>query len=337
MKDPYTCLGVERSASPDAIKKAYRKLAMKFHPDRNLKNPKAEEQFKDIQGAYAILSDPEKKLRFDQLGAAGFEQGHGRTSSGPSGFGEADFSDLFSQMFGQRTGSRSSQKPNAAWHRAAVQITLEEAFQGCERTLSFDDEEPCNSCKGTGSKSTKRPPCKSCGGTGQAAMQGGFFTFSQACPSCDGTGIDPSDRCPHCKGHGTTHVKKTQTLRIPKGALNGSVLKIKTGSQEILLEIHIAPHPTFEHDGADLHSTLNIPFVTAALGGVVSAPTLEGTAQVTIPPGSQQGQKLRLKGLGLPKSHGRGDLFFILHPQVPQNLTDRQKEILRQFEAEHSK
>lgn len=327
MKNPYTVLGLDKDAGPEQIKKAYRKLAMKHHPDRNADNAASEEAFKEIQAAYDLLSDPAKKMLWDRGGPQAFENGPGAGSS----FAHGDLEGIFSQIFGQAFGRRAGGGQAGALRAKAV-ISLEEALAGCQRSLNVPAAEACKACQGTASRSGKGAACRSCHGQGHKA-NGGFFGFSSPCPECQGSGIDPSDACPACSGTGKIHDDKHQTLRIPPGALNGSLLQADFAGTSVLVEIELAPHPHFVAEGADLHGKIPVSFPTACLGGSAVAKTLEGTAEVKIKAGTRHGDKLRLKGQGLPQpGRARGDLYLAVEIQPPKKITPEQKKLLAELQ-----
>ena len=361
-KDFYETLGVSRNASESDIKKAYRKLTMQYHPDRNLDNPEeAAEKFKEIQKAYDILSDPQKKAAYDQFGHAAFEQGMGGGAGGFggggfggfegfSGFGGAqgfDFGDIFSQMFGGAGGSR---QPNYQGEDISyrVEITLEEAATGVKRQITIPIYEECDICHGSGAKAgTKATTCSTCHGSGTVHVRQAIFQIQQTCPTCGGTGKEIKEPCLKCHGAGRVKASKTVEVNIPAGIDDGQRIRL-TGEGEpgthgapngdLYIHVSVAPHKIFQRDPeipTDLHCELPISFATAALGGEVEVPTLDGKVKLNIPAGTQNGKKMRVKGKGIKsvRSSLVGDLYCHVVVETPINLTDRQKELLEEFET----
>ncbi len=347
-KDYYEVLGVNRDASEEDIKKAYRKLAMKFHPDRNPDNPKAEEHFKEAKEAYETLSDGQKRAAYDQYGHAAFEAGGMGGGGGFGGFGAGgagfDFGDIFGDIFGGGRGGRS-QAHRGADLRYNMEITLEEAARGAEKQIRIPVMEECETCNGSGAKPGTSPTtCQTCGGHGQVRMQQGFFSIQQTCPRCHGSGKQISSPCKDCQGTGRVKKHKTLEIKIPAGIDTGMRLRHsghgEAGTQgaphgDLYVEIHIKPHSVFERDGDDLHCEMPISFATAALGGEIEIPTLDGSARIKIPAETQSGKIFRLRGKGIKgmRTHAYGDLHCHVVVETPANLTERQKELLREFEA----
>lgn len=344
-KDYYNVLGVNKDSGDDAIKKAYRRLAMKYHPDRNPDNPKAEEQFKEAKEAYEVLSDPKKRATYDQYGSAAFEaggMGGGNPFGGAQGF---DFGDIFGQMFGQRAGPSRNAAHRGADLRYNVQITLEQAAKGDTISISIPTDVACEPCNGTGSKKGTAPKtCHVCGGIGQVRMQQGPFSIQQVCPQCDGSGHLIETPCPICRGVGHTVQQKTLEIKVPEGIDHEDRIRVTGegelglnggGKGDLYIVVHIQPHDVFTRSQDDLRCEMPISFVTAALGGVIQVPTLSGIASVTIPPESQNGKTLRLKGKGIKGIHSSkpGDLLCQIIIETPINLTEEQKKLLRQFES----
>ncbi|PZP58264.1 MAG: molecular chaperone DnaJ [Azospira oryzae] len=345
-RDYYEVLGVNRDASDDEIKKAYRRLAMKYHPDRNPDNPKAEEHFKEVKEAFEVLSDPGKRAAYDQFGHAGVDPTVGAgTSAGFGGFGSfADaFGDIFGDIFG--TGGRS----RASMYRGAdlrynLEITLEQAARGTETKIRVPTLATCEACHGSGARPGSSPvTCPTCRGHGQVRMQQGFFSIQQTCPTCHGTGKHIPNPCGDCGGSGRVKKHKTLSVKIPPGVDDGDRIRLSGEGEaglsggppgDLYVVIHIAPHPVFTREGNDLHCEMPISFATAALGGEIEIPTLEGAAKIRIPPETQSGKVFRLRGKGIKalRSNAVGDLLVRVVVETPVNLTPRQKELLEEFE-----
>lgn len=347
-RDYYEVLGINRDANADAIKKAYRKLAMKHHPDRNPDDKSAEGKFKELSEAYEVLSDPDKKAAYDRYGHAGVDSSMGgRSGPGTQGFdGFADaFTDIFGDIFGGggRGGGRSNVYRGADL-RYNLEITLEEAARGAEKTIRIPTAEECGTCHGTGAKPGTEPQtCGTCGGAGQVRIQQGFFSIQQTCPKCHGTGRVIPSPCGTCGGAGRVKGHKTLQVKIPAGIDEGMRLRhaghgepgVNGGpSGDLYVEIHIRQHAMFQRDGDDLHCEMPISFATAALGGEIEIPTLEGMARLRIPAETQSGKVFRLRGKGIRnvRSHSQGDLMCHVLIETPVKLTERQKELLREFD-----
>ena len=345
-RDFYEILGVNRDASDDDIKKAYRKLAMKFHPDRNLDNPKAEEHFKEAKEAYEILSDSQKRTAYDQYGHAGVDPQSGvGGGAGMGGFTDA-FSDIFGDIFGgggRGGGSRSSVYRGADL-RYNLDITLEEAARGTETRIRIPTMAECEICHGSGAKKGSEPKtCPTCAGHGQVRMQQGFFSIQQTCPKCHGTGRYIPDPCAPCSGSGRVKQHKTLSVKIPSGIDEGDRIRL-TGEGELgvnggppgdlYVQIHLKPHAVFQRDHDDLHCEMPVSFASAALGGEIEIPTLDGVARLKVPSETQTGKIFRLRGKGIKgvRSIGHGDLLCHVVIETPVNLTDRQRELLKEFE-----
>jgi molecular chaperone DnaJ len=351
-KDYYEVLGVNRDASDEDIKKSYRKLAMKFHPDRNPDNPKAEEQFKEAKEAYETLSDGQKRAAYDQYGHSAFEAGGmgggNPFGAGGAGAGNFDFGDIFGDIFGGGRGGRS-QAQRGSDLRYNMEITLEEAARGAEKQIRIPVMEECGTCSGSGAKpGTSATACQTCAGHGQVRMQQGFFSVQQTCPRCHGSGKHIPSPCKECHGSGRIKKQKTLEIKIPAGIDNGMRLRHsghgEAGSHgaphgDLYVEIHIKQHSVFQRDGDDLHCEMPISFSTAALGGEIEIPTLDGKASIKIPSETQSGKIFRLRGKGIKgmRTHTHGDLHCHVIVETPSNLTDRQKELLREFEEISSK
>ncbi|XXQ69497.1 molecular chaperone DnaJ [Neisseriaceae bacterium B1] len=357
-QDYYETLGVARSASEDDIKKAYRKLAMKYHPDRNPDNKEAENKFKEVQKAYDVLSDPEKKAAYDQYGHAAFEQGgfggaggFGGGGFGGGGFGGAqgfDFGDIFSQMFGGAAGGGRQPNYQGADLQYNVEISLEEAARGVKKQITVPTYEECDVCHGSGAKpGTKATTCRTCGGSGTVHVRQAIFQIQQTCPTCHGSGKEIKDPCVKCHGEGRVKTSKTVEVNIPAGIDDGQRIRL-TGEGEpgthgapagdLYIHVSVREHKIFQRDPetpTDLHCELPISFATAALGGEVEVPTLDGKVKLNIPAGTQNGKRLRVKGKGVKsvRSSLVGDLYCHVVVETPVNLTDRQKELLEEFES----
>lgn len=344
-RDYYEVLGVNRDAAADEIKKAYRKLAMKHHPDRNPDSKEAETKFKELSEAYEVLSDQQKKAAYDRYGHAGVDQSMGGGGPGGQGFdGFADaFSDIFGDIFGGNRGGRSNVYRGADL-RYNLEISLEEAARGSEKTIRIPTIEECGTCHGSGAKPGTQPQtCTTCGGAGQVRIQQGFFSIQQTCPKCHGTGRIIPDPCTSCSGAGRVKSHKTLEVKIPAGIDEGMRLRhaghgepgVNGGPPgDLYVEIRIRSHPVFKRDGDDLHCEMPISFTTAALGGEIEIPTLDGMARLKIPAETQSGRAFRLRGKGIRnvRSHAQGDLMCHVVVETPVKLTERQRELLREFE-----
>ncbi|MDD5177438.1 MAG: molecular chaperone DnaJ [Sterolibacterium sp.] len=345
-RDYYEILGINRDAAEDEIKKAYRKLAMKFHPDRNPDNPKAEEQFKEAKNAYEILSDAKKRAAYDQFGHAGVDQQAGMGGAGMGGFGDA-FSDIFGDIFGggRGGGGGRSNVYRGADLRYNLEITLEDAARGSETRIRIPTMEECESCKGTGAKKGTAPAtCPTCSGHGQVRMQQGFFSIQQTCPKCHGTGRFIAEPCTSCHGAGRVKQHKTLSVKIPSGIDEGDRIRLSGEGEhgvnggppgDLYVQIHLKPHPVFQRDHDDLHCEMPVSFAAAALGGEIEIPTLDGVARLKIPAETQTGKVFRLRGKGIKgvRSIGHGDLLCHVVVETPIHLTERQKELLLEFES----
>ena len=348
-RDFYETLGVAKNASDDDLKKAYRKLAMKYHPDRNPDSKEAEEKFKQGKEAYEILSDENKRAAYDRYGHAGVDpNAAGMGGAGGAGFGDA-FGDIFGEIFGgarQRgAGGGGPQVYRGADLKYSMEITLEQAAAGFDTEIRVPSWENCEICKGSGAKPGTSPKtCRTCGGSGAVRMQQGFFSVQQTCPTCHGSGKEITDPCVSCDGVGRTRRNKTLQVKIPAGIDDGMRIRssgngepgINGGpSGDLFVEIHIKQHKIFQRDNDDLHCELTIPFTTAALGGEIQVPTLSGKAEISIPEGTQSGKTFRLRGKGVKGVRGAypGDLYCHVVVETPVKLNDTQKTILRQFEA----
>jgi len=347
-RDYYEVLGINRDASADEIKKAYRKLAMKHHPDRNPDNPKAEEHFKEAKEAYEILSDAKKRSAYDQFGHAGVDPsagGAGFNGAGMGGFADA-FSDIFGDIFGGgggRGGGRSNVYRGADL-RYNLEISLEEAARGTETRIRIPTMAECEVCHGSGAKKGTEPKtCPTCGGHGQVRMQQGFFSIQQTCPKCHGTGRFIADPCTTCHGAGRVKQHKTLSVKIPSGIDEGDRIRLSGEGEpgvnggppgDLYVQIHLKPHGVFQRDHDDLHCEMPVSFTVAALGGEIEIPTLDGVARLKVPTETQSGKVFRLRGKGIKgvRSIGHGDLLCHVVVETPINLTERQRELLREFE-----
>jgi len=348
-RDYYEVLGLNRDASDEEVKKAYRKLAMKFHPDRNPDNPKAEEQFKEAKEAYEVLSDAEKRSAYDQFGHAGVDPqaGAGAGFGGMGGFADA-FSDIFGDIFGGARGGRSNVYRGADL-RYNLEVSLEEAARGSETRIRIPTMEECVPCKGTGAKPGTQPKvCPTCGGAGQVRMQQGFFSIQQTCPKCHGTGRIIPEPCTTCHGAGRVKQHKTLSVKIPSGIDDGDRIRLAGEGEhgvnggppgDLYVQIHLKQHPVFQRDHDDLHCEMPVSFTTAALGGEIEIPTLDGAAKIKVPPETQTGKVFRLRGKGIRgvRSHAAGDLLCHVVVETPVSLTERQRELLREFESINEK
>lgn len=348
-KDFYETLGIARSASDDDIKKAYRKLAMKYHPDRNPDNKEAEEKFKEVQKAYDILSDKEKRAAYDQYGHAGVDPNMGGSGFGGGfgGFGGAqgfDFGDIFSQMFGGAAGGGRQQNYQGADLQYAVEITLEEAAKGIKKRITIPTHEECDVCHGSGAKPGTSPTtCSTCHGSGTIHVRQAIFQMQQTCPSCHGSGKQIKDPCVKCRGAGLVKTSKTVEVNIPAGIDDGQRIRLSGEGEpgtngapagDLYVVVHVKEHKTFERNGLDLHFEMPISFATAALGGEIEVPTLDGKVKLSIPKETQTGRRMRVKGKGIKslRSSAVGDLYCHVVVETPVNLTERQKELLEEFE-----
>ncbi len=349
-KDYYDVLGVNKDASAEDIKKAYRKLAMKYHPDRNPDNPKAEEQFKEAKEAYEVLTDDQKRAAYDQYGHAGVDPSMGGGAGGFSsaGFGDA-FGDIFGDIFGGAGGTRSGGQRNNVYRgadlRYNMEISLEEAAKGTETKIRIPVQSTCETCKGSGAKAGTQPvTCTTCGGHGQVRMQQGFFSVQQTCPKCHGSGKMVKDPCTSCHGAGRVKQNKTLSIKVPAGVDEGDRIRLSGEGEagvnggptgDLYVVIHLKEHEIFKREGGNLHCEMPIGFTTAALGGEIEVPTLEGSAKMKIPAETQTGAIFRLRGKGIKplRQSEPGDLLVHVVVETPVKLTDKQKELLRELET----
>jgi len=350
-RDYYEVLGVPRKASADEIKKAYRKLAMKYHPDRNPGDAKAEQAFREINEAYEILKDDQKRAAYDRYGHAAFEQGGG--GAGPGGFDfqfASGFSDIFDEMFGEFMGTRRGGRGGAARGqdmRYNMAISLEDAFSGLKTEIEVPSSIPCEACKGTGSKNGAEPVvCQTCRGSGHIRAQQGFFTIERTCPTCHGSGRVIKEPCPKCHGSGRIERAKTLQVTIPPGVEEGTRIRLAGEGEaglrgatagDLYIFLSVKPHRIFQREGADIYCTVPVPMTTAALGGTIEVPTIDGgRVKLDIPKGTQTGAQFRekSKGMSVLRSPVRGDMFVQVRVETPVNLSKRQQELLQEFAAE---
>ena len=354
-KDYYDILGVNKSASKDEIKKAYRTTAFKYHPDKNPGDKAAEEKFKEASEAYSVLSDDKKKANYDQFGHAAFDGGGG--GGGFSGFDTSSFSDIFEDFFSDFTGgsSRSSGRRSSGNRgndlRYDVSISLEDAYKGLDKKILYTTYKKCNSCKGSGAEPGSKPvECDYCDGRGKVRSNQGFFTVQQTCPQCDGYGETISKACSTCRGNGKVQSEENVSVKIPKGVDDGTRIRLAgkgeagskaAGNGDLYLFISVQNHSLFKRSEENLFFELPIGFADAALGVTIEVPCIDGSkVKVKIPAGTQYGKQLRLKEKGMPilKRNSYGDLYIRIIPEVPVSLTKRQKEILEEFkELENTK
>ena len=351
-RDYYTVLGVNRDASDEDIKKSYRKLAMKHHPDRNPDDKGSEDKFKEAKEAYEILTDARKRAAYDQYGHAGVDPSAGfgaagARGAGPEGFGGfADaFGDIFGEIFGQQgRGGRGSGVFRGADLRYNLELSLEEAARGTEARIRIPTMEGCESCKGSGAKpGTSSKPCPTCHGRGEVRVSQGFFSIQQTCPQCHGSGKIIPEPCESCQGAGRIRKHKTLSVKIPAGVDQDDRIRLAGEGEagmnggpagDLYVVVNLKPHAVFQREGADLHCEMPISFATAALGGEIDIPTLDGHAKVKVPPETQTGQVFRLRNKGIRPVRGSvtGDLYCHVAIETPVRLTARQKELLREFE-----
>ncbi|MBL8377082.1 MAG: molecular chaperone DnaJ [Burkholderiales bacterium] len=347
-RDFYETLGVNRDASDEDIKKSYRKLAMKFHPDRNQGDAAkaAEEKFKEVKEAYEVLSDASKRQAYDRFGHAGVDPSVGAgPGAGMGGFADA-FGDIFEGIFGGGggRGRGASGVYRGSDLRYNLEITLEQAARGYETKIRIPAIESCEVCHGTGAKpGTSAKTCGTCNGSGQVRIQQGFFSIQQTCPKCHGSGKVITDPCKACDGAGRVRRQKTLAIKIPAGVDEGDRIRLSGEGEpgvnggppgDLYVQLAIKAHPVFQREGDDLHCEMPVSFATAALGGAIEIPTLDGVAEIKVPGETQSGRTFRLRGKGIKgvRSSQPGDLYCHVVLETPVNLTARQKELLREFE-----
>ena len=346
IRDYYEVLGISRNASDNDIKKSYRKLAVKYHPDKNPGNKEAEEHFKEINVAYEVLSDGQKRRQYDTfghagVGAGGFE-GFGGFDFGRAGFGEA-FGDIFEEFFGGTTTRTRVRPQRGADFRYDLGLTLEEAVFGKEAKIRIPKWETCNPCKGSGAKSPSDiRTCPICQGSGSTRFQQGFFSISRTCHQCNGEGRIITERCPRCKGEKRVHRDKTLSIKMPGGVEDGTRLRLSSEGEpglkggppgDLYVVMTVKEHPVFTRKGDDLLSEAQIGLAQAALGTKIEVPTLKGKAAIKIPAGTQDGKVFRLKGLGVPslKGYATGDQLVKVRIQIPTKITAKQRELLEEY------
>jgi molecular chaperone DnaJ len=346
-RDYYEVLGVDRSAEASEMKSAYRKLAMDLHPDRNPDDAEAERGFKEVNEAYDVLRDEEKRAAYDRYGHAAFE---GAAASGAGGgfeFG-GGFADIFDEMFGDFVGggrSRRQANVRGADLRYNLDVTLEDAFAGKQTRVRVNTSISCETCQGSGAEGGAAPAtCPSCHGAGKIRAQQGFFTVERSCPTCHGAGRVIDNPCRACGGAGRVEREKTLAVNIPAGVEDGTRIRVAGEGEaglrggpagDLYIFVSIRPHRFFRRDTADIHCRVPIPLTTAALGGTLEVPTIDGNrARVNVPAGTQTGQQFRLrsKGMSVLRSNGRGDMYVQAHVETPVNLTKQQRELLREFD-----
>ena len=346
-RDFYEVLGVDKNADEREIKKAYRKLAMKYHPDRNSDDPDAEEKFKEASMAYEVLSDKDKRSAYDRMGHAAFENGMG--GGGFGGAGAGNFQDIFGDIFGNfgdifgqsRGGGRQRRGSDL---RYVIELTLEEAVRGCKKEISFTAPAPCETCDGKGAKNASDiQTCSTCNGHGQVRMQQGFFAVQQTCPNCGGSGQEIKNPCNDCHGSGVKEKSRTLEVSIPAGVDDGDRVRLAgegeaggSGVQngDLYVEVRVKEHPVFKRQGADLYMDVPVSITDAALGKEVEIPTLDGKGKIKVAEGTQSGKLLRVRGKGVTpvRTTMKGDLICRIMVETPVNLTREQKDLLRQFQ-----
>ena len=347
--DYYELLGVSKDADKDDIKKAYRKLAKEYHPDRNPGDENAEHRFKEIGEAYEVLSDEQKRAAYDRFGHAAFDGSAGGGGFGAGGGGFAGFADIFDEMFGDMMGGgrRRGGAQRGADLRYDMEITLEEAFSGKDTSIQIPTAVACSTCEGSGAEPGTSPTtCDTCGGTGRVRAQQGFFSIERTCPACGGTGKRIEYPCHTCQGTGYERKDRTLQVNIPAGVEDGTRIRLAGEGEagmrgapagDLYIFLGIKPHDIFHREGANILCRMPVPMTTAALGGQLEVPVIDGTkARVNIPEGTQNGQRFRLRGKGMSvlRRKDRGDMFVEVQVEVPRNLTKKQKELLREFAGE---
>lgn len=347
-RDFYEVLGVSRDSSDRDIKKAFRRMAMKYHPDRNPDDKESEDKFKEVNEAYEVLSDAQKKGAYDQYGHAGVDP---NMRGGHGGGHDGNFSDIFGDVFGDIFGGGGGRGGRSSVQRGAdlrynMEMSLEEAVRGVEKNIQVPTLVGCETCDGSGAKpGTSAKVCGTCGGQGQVRMQQGFFSVQQTCPTCHGEGKVISDPCGDCHGHGRIEKTKTLSVKIPAGVDTGDRIRLagegEAGTHggpagDLYVQVHVKEHPIFERDGKHLYCEVPISFVDAALGGELEVPTLDGRVKLKVPSETQTGKMFRLRGKGVAPVRGgsTGDLLVKVVVETPVKLSSRQKELLREFQGE---
>ncbi len=350
-QDYYSLLGIAKDADAVVIKSAFRKLAMKFHPDRNPGDAEAEKKFKEIGEAYEVLSDEQKRAAYDRYGHAAFQNGAGRGPGGgqPGGFSGSAFSDIFDDIFGefmgaQRGGGARRNPGRGADLKHEITISLEEAFAGKKASFSLNSSEACEPCEGSGAEPGSKPTtCQTCQGVGRVRAQQGFFTVERTCPACHGQGQTISNPCSACAGQGRIRKQRVLAVDIPAGVEDGTRIRLAGEGEagvrggpfgDLYLFVHVREHNLFERDGPDLYCSVPVPMVTAALGGEIETPTIDGgRVKIKIPEGAQTGRKFRLRGKGMSmlRRKDRGDMLVELQVETPSKLSPEQKELLKEF------
>ncbi|MDE2385018.1 MAG: molecular chaperone DnaJ [Alphaproteobacteria bacterium] len=357
-RDYYDILGVAKNADEKALKGAYRNQAKKYHPDANPGNKDAEAHFKEVNEAYDVLKDPQKRAAYDRFGHQAFQ--NGGSGRGGAGFGpdfNSSMSDIFEDLFGDFMGGGRGQRqgrgrnPSGAQRgsdlRYNLEINLTDAFAGKSAQIRVPTSHSCEQCNGTGAKPGTQPTtCRTCGGAGAVRSQSGFFTVERACPTCNGRGSVIADPCARCHGQGRVSKEETQTIDIPPGVEDGTRIRVAGRGEaglrggpagDLYIFISLRPHEFFKRDGADLFCQVPISMATAALGGEIEVPTIDGKkARVSIPEGAQNGKQFRLKQKGMPvlRSHALGDMYIQVTVETPVNLTRKQRELLREFDKD---
>jgi molecular chaperone DnaJ len=345
-RDYYDVLGVGKGASAEDIKKAYRTLAMKHHPDRNPNDRAAEQKFREANEAYDILKDEQKRAAYDRFGHAAFEQGRGFNAGGGDFHFAAGFADIFDEMFGEFMGGRrGAAAARGADLRYNMEVSLEEAFSGKTTQIKVPTASLCEDCKGTGGAGGAAPvDCTTCRGLGKVRATQGFFTIERTCPTCHGMGKVIKDPCRRCGGAGRVAKEKTLSVTVPAGVEDGTRIRLAGEGElggrgappgDLYIFLTVSAHRLFQREGANIHCRVPLPMVTAALGGSIEVPAIDGTrAKITIPPGTQSGHQFRLRGKGMSvlRSPSRGDMFVEAMVETPVNLTRRQEELLREFD-----
>jgi len=347
----YETLEVERNVDDNRLKAAFRKLAMKWHPDKNPGDAASEIRFKEINEAYEVLKDPNKRAAYDRFGHAAFEHGNG--ASAAHGFGAdfaSTFADIFEGVFGMAGARRASGRERGADLRFNMEVTLEEAFKGKTAEIRIPTSVSCEVCSGTGAKAgTKPKTCQHCGGQGKVRHAQGFFTLERTCPVCQGRGQVIEDPCPSCSGSGRVMRERTLSVNIPAGVEDGTRIRLAGEGEagvrggpagDLYIFLAIAPHTFFQREGADLYCRVPISMVTAAIGGEFEVPTIEAAkSRVKVPAGTQSGRRFRLQGKGMPvlRSRQTGDMYVQVVVETPQNLTKKQRDLLLEFEKLSSK